>query len=181
MRRDGALNRERLLTVAREVFAARGAEVPLEDVASAAGVSRTTLYRHFATREELAAIVYEENVALIEQRALQLADADDGVIQLLDFVFDMQQHDRSFTQVITTTGNAWFESLSERTEQAFAPLVDRAARAGLMQQAVEIVDIMLAFPMFASALNDPGRAERGPIEDRARATLHRGLFVGVER
>ncbi len=67
MRRDGAQNRERVLEAARTVFATQGAGAALEEVARLAGVSRTTLYRHFATREHLAVAVFEENLVLIEE------------------------------------------------------------------------------------------------------------------
>jgi AcrR family transcriptional regulator len=95
MRRDAAVNRERLLSAARRLFAERGADVPLEDVAQEAGVSRTTLYRHFRTREELAATVFEDNVAAIEERARQFRDRDDGIVALLDYVLDLLERGRT--------------------------------------------------------------------------------------
>lgn len=53
MRRDAANNRERLVTAAEEVFAARGPTATLEDVAAAANVGVATLYRRFSGKDDL--------------------------------------------------------------------------------------------------------------------------------
>ncbi|WP_155915205.1 MULTISPECIES: TetR/AcrR family transcriptional regulator [unclassified Mycolicibacterium] len=53
MRRDAAINRERLIRAAEEVFAERGPVATLDDVATAAGVGPATLYRRFANKDAL--------------------------------------------------------------------------------------------------------------------------------
>ena len=53
MRRDAAINRERLVRAAEGVFAERGPTATLDDVAKAAEVGPATLYRHFANKEAL--------------------------------------------------------------------------------------------------------------------------------
>ncbi|HZA88966.1 MAG TPA: TetR family transcriptional regulator, partial [Solirubrobacterales bacterium] len=57
-RSDAQENRERLLIAAGRLLA-QSPTATLADVAAAAGVSRSTLYRHFAGREELIAAVGE--------------------------------------------------------------------------------------------------------------------------
>ncbi|MBW8484023.1 TetR/AcrR family transcriptional regulator [Actinomadura parmotrematis] len=52
-RADARRNRAILLDVAAEVVAEQGAQASLRDIARRAGVGMGTLYRHFATREEL--------------------------------------------------------------------------------------------------------------------------------
>lgn len=69
VRADAARNRERLMAVAAAMFAERGAEVPLEDIAREAGVGIGTLYRHFPTRDALVEAVYRNEVALLCERA----------------------------------------------------------------------------------------------------------------
>jgi AcrR family transcriptional regulator len=49
--------------------------VALDDVARRAGVSRTTIYRRFANRDELAAVIERENVALFSDIANELKSA----------------------------------------------------------------------------------------------------------
>ncbi|WP_028061336.1 PP2C family protein-serine/threonine phosphatase [Candidatus Solirubrobacter pratensis] len=51
-RSDVALNRSKLVEAARDLFA-RDPNAEMGEIAAAAGVARSTAYRHFATREEL--------------------------------------------------------------------------------------------------------------------------------
>jgi AcrR family transcriptional regulator len=53
VRRDAAINRERLVSAAEAVFAERGPNATLDDVAAAAEVGPATLYRRFANKEAL--------------------------------------------------------------------------------------------------------------------------------
>jgi AcrR family transcriptional regulator len=57
-RTDALRNRDKLIEVARSVFAAADGTVPLETIAREAGVGIGTLYRHFPTREALVEAVY---------------------------------------------------------------------------------------------------------------------------
>jgi AcrR family transcriptional regulator len=175
-RRDAARNRERLLAAARRVFAEQGHDVPLEEVARAADMSRTTIYRNFATREELAAEVHEDNVARIERRAAELAGRDDGVVELFDFVLAMQAEHRSLARILSVADVEWFAALGERTRAAFGPLVERARAAGVVHPRVGVADVMLAFAMAGGALADHALSGHPEMEDRLRAMLHRALF-----
>jgi AcrR family transcriptional regulator len=53
LRSDASRNRERLLEAAAEVFAKRGLEASVNEVASVAGLGMGTLYRRFPTKEAL--------------------------------------------------------------------------------------------------------------------------------
>jgi AcrR family transcriptional regulator len=59
-RRDAQQNLERVLQAAQELFAARGGEVTMEEVARRAGVGVGTVYRRFANKEQLFAAVSRE-------------------------------------------------------------------------------------------------------------------------
>lgn len=177
MRSDAARNRERLVEAARRVFAEQGLDAPLEDIAQAAEVSRTTLYRNFDSRGELAAQVYEGNVAQIEQRASELAGRSDGAIVLFDFVLDMQEGDRSIVQMLSRADIHWFQGLSVRTARAFEPLIEAGRRAGLVREDVTVADFMLAFPMSSGVLMDPLPEGHASHTARMRVLLHRALFT----
>jgi AcrR family transcriptional regulator len=56
-RRDAQRNLERVLDAARELFAERGAEVTMEEVARRAGVGVGTIYRRFPSKDQLFAAV----------------------------------------------------------------------------------------------------------------------------
>jgi AcrR family transcriptional regulator len=177
MRRDAARNRERLLAAARQVFAERGPDVPLEEVARVAEVSRTTLYRNFATREELALTVYEDNVIQIEERAAGLTGKPDGVVELLDFVVDMLQGYRNLAPVISGAIIGVLTGLATRTEAAFTPLVERGREAGIMHPDADVADVMLAIGMAEAGLARNADWGGGYPVDRVRPLLHRALFT----
>jgi AcrR family transcriptional regulator len=73
-RADAERNREKLVTAARDAFAAGGSGTSLEEIARRAGVGIGTLYRHFPTRKELLEAVYEEEVVAICSAAADLAE-----------------------------------------------------------------------------------------------------------
>jgi AcrR family transcriptional regulator len=177
LRRDAADNRERLLAAARTVFNARGYDAPLDEVAQAADVSRATLYRNFATREELVAAVSEDNVALIEAQAAVLRDRPDGIVGLVDFVLDLQDKNRSLTHVLIRSDADCVRTLTTRTATAFAPLVARGKQAGLVRPDVEVEDVMIAFAMADGAMahNEVTTLQRTP--ERIRAMIHRTIFT----
>jgi AcrR family transcriptional regulator len=52
-RRDAALNHERVLDAARQVFGERGADASIEEIAARAGVGIGTVYRRFASKNAL--------------------------------------------------------------------------------------------------------------------------------
>ena len=61
-----AENRRAVLAAARELFAERGYEVPMQAIAKRAGVGQGVLYRHFPKRLDLALAVFEENFVRLE-------------------------------------------------------------------------------------------------------------------
>jgi AcrR family transcriptional regulator len=61
-RADAQRNRERILEVAKQVFARRGAEASMDEIAKRAKIGPGTLYRHFPTRDDLLAAVYISEV-----------------------------------------------------------------------------------------------------------------------
>ena len=68
VRADARANRDRILTVARDAFAA-DPEASLHSIARTAGVGQGTLYRHFRTREALVLAVYRKEVDALVQLA----------------------------------------------------------------------------------------------------------------
>ncbi|MFC4857673.1 TetR/AcrR family transcriptional regulator [Actinophytocola glycyrrhizae] len=77
LRADARRNRDQILVAAREIFAERGAEVPMEEIARRASVGVGTLYRRFVDRDALIRAVFrdtfqavadETRAALTEER-----------------------------------------------------------------------------------------------------------------
>ncbi|MEV6158004.1 helix-turn-helix domain-containing protein [Nonomuraea sp. NPDC052129] len=177
MRRDAARNRDRLLSAARQVFAEHGHDVALEEVARVAGVSRTTIYRNFATREELVATVFDDNAAQIERYAAELREVPDGVVKLLDFVLDMQVENRGLAQVLAGVDMQWFTDLYSRIAASFEPLLERGRTAGIVHPVIDIEDLMLAISMGESVVASDDLVRREGRIRRVRGMLHRALFT----
>jgi AcrR family transcriptional regulator len=57
MRADAVRTRKQLLDAAAELFAERGAEVSVAEIAERAGIGKGTVFRHFATKEDLIAAI----------------------------------------------------------------------------------------------------------------------------
>src|ERR1700729_2397814 len=68
---------QRILRAAGAALAARGLAATVEDVAEAAGVSRRTVFRHFATRDALFVTVIRAGVRRYADQIPAPPDGDD--------------------------------------------------------------------------------------------------------
>ncbi len=59
---DARRNEQALLDAAAALFVTSGVEVPVREIAAAAGVGMGTMYRHFPTRADLVVAVYRHQV-----------------------------------------------------------------------------------------------------------------------
>lgn len=75
MRRDARRNRERLIAEAKRLFAERGIDAPLDELASRAEVGAGTLYRHFPSRDALIRALYDDGVADLRDFAPEILAA----------------------------------------------------------------------------------------------------------
>jgi AcrR family transcriptional regulator len=87
-RADAVTNRARLLEVAQAVFVERGLDMEVGEIATRAGLGVGTLYRHFASREDLlrAILVYTLDDTLTQFRTAVASADDDPRAALLAFV-----------------------------------------------------------------------------------------------
>src|ERR1700750_2862889 len=72
MRAHALRTRDRLLEVAVDAFSHDADDVTMESIAKRAGVGIGTLYRHFPTRDALAAAAYRHEVEQVCQAATTL-------------------------------------------------------------------------------------------------------------
>ncbi|HLQ53629.1 MAG TPA: helix-turn-helix domain-containing protein [Streptosporangiaceae bacterium] len=165
LRADAERNRQRLIAAAREVFAERGLDVPIEDIARHAGVGVATLYRRFPTRGDLIAGAFEAKMAACaDAGACALADPDPwaGFCGYIERVCAMQAEDRGFANVLTMTfpADKHFEAERDRAYQGFIELVRRAQAAGRLR--TDFVGEDLAMLLMANAGVIAGTADAAP-------------------
>jgi len=138
LRADARRNRDRILEVAREVFAEHGLDASMNEVARPAEVGVATLFRRFPSREQLIAATFAdpmvEYAALIET-ALENPDPWHGFCEYVRGVCAMQAGDRGFTDVLTQSfpTTKEFEAERDHAFSRFALLISRAQKAGALR------------------------------------------------
>ncbi len=135
MRADAARNRAKLLAAARDAFTADGADASLEDIARRAGVGIGTLYRNFATRQELLEAVYVEEIETICAAADQLAGLApwDALVGWLRSFADYATTKKALAAELMAylDGDApMFLQCRQSIMAAGTPLLERAQQAG---------------------------------------------------
>jgi AcrR family transcriptional regulator len=148
LRSDARRNRERVIAAARAVFAERGSEASMEEIARAADVGVGTLYRHFPRRIDLVEAVYREDVdALVASAEALLADEDPWAALgawLLAFV----RYAKTKRTFLTELHEAFEKcpdlavSSREKIRAATGRLLRRAQAAGLARADVTDADVM---------------------------------------
>jgi len=85
LRRDASRNREKALDAAHRLFAERGGDLTMEEVAAAAGIGKGTLYRGFPSRAALADAVLDGLAREVQADLLRgLGVADGGPLVVLE-------------------------------------------------------------------------------------------------
>jgi len=135
LRSDAAANRDRILAVARDLFAERGLDVQMATVARRAGVGVATLYRRFPTKESLVTAVFEDQFeACFVTLDAAIADPDPwrGLCTVVEQVCAMQAVDRGFSAAILSAFPDVVDVHRQhaRAVRGIAELVDRAKSAG---------------------------------------------------
>ena len=105
LRSDAERNRQRVLAAARELFAARGLEASLNDVAHHANVGVGTVYRRFATKEELVEAIFEDGIdqiAALAESALQQDDSWTGFVWFVEQLCELTATDRGLREMHLT-------------------------------------------------------------------------------
>jgi AcrR family transcriptional regulator len=177
LRRDAERNRQRILTAAAEVFAARGLDVTLDDIAAHAGVGVGTVYRRFANKDELIDAVFGEQldeVAAIVSDALEAPDAWTGLTTYLERSLRMQLEDRGFTEIFYGRSGRRLDVARERLAPLTEMVVDRARREGAVREDLERTDLVFV-QLALAAMMDATRGAEPELYRRYLALFLDGL------
>ena len=148
LRADAERNRRQLVGAARVVFAERGLDAPLDEIARRAGVGNATLYRRFPTRRDLVSAVFADamrEVVEAGERALTEPDPWTGLVGHLTFLCGLQADDRAFADLLTmaVTGDLELRRLRERAFAIVNRLIDTAKAAGSLREDFRHEDVVL--------------------------------------
>lgn len=162
LRADARRNRDALVFAARAAFDRGEFERRFDDFAALAGVGVGTLYRHFPTRDALAAAVYDDEVAALSHHAQRLlADlppAEALATFLQDFVRRLAGQDglaRTLALLMRHQPGRQTDGAAV-LEQAVAQLVAAAAREGAVLTGVSTGVIMTTLHGVGSSYGRPG-------------------------
>ena len=146
LRADAMRNRASLLAAAADEFAERGLDASVADIARRAGVGKGTVFRHFATKDDLIAAIVLDRVGELTAAGDRLRAADDAGDALLEFLTvaaqQRQQRDLSFLHVAGDT-NAAVAEARDRMYRTVHDLVDRARAHGALRDDVTGTDVIL--------------------------------------
>ncbi|MEU4245015.1 helix-turn-helix domain-containing protein [Actinoplanes sp. NPDC026619] len=146
LRADAARNRTLLLAAAAQEFASHGIEASIADIARRAGIGKGTVFRHFATKDELLAAVVLDRVEELAALARKLYLADDAGAALFEFLTvaaqRQQQLDLSFLREVGAV-NDLLAGAREGLFAAIVALVTRAQEAGALRPDISGLDVIL--------------------------------------
>lgn len=148
LRRDAERNRRRILAAAKELFAERGLETTLDDIARHAELGIGTVYRRFPSREHLVEALFEEKIDQMVTCAEDVASRSDSWEALVDFlIFTIEAlaTDRGLYEIMvgSTYGRDRIATSRERLVPVVGQLVARAQADGHLRADIEITDIAL--------------------------------------
>ena len=170
LRADAERNRGQLMNAALAVFAERGLDAPLDEIARRAGVGNATLYRRFPTRCDLVAAVFLGAMQEIVDAAAQaLAEPDPwtALTGHLVFLCELQAANRAIADLLTAavSGIPELERLRAKALDALTQLIDRAKASGDLREDFGHEDVVLILMANAGLIERtagtaPGAARR---------------------
>lgn len=166
LRKDAERNRQRILRAAREVFASRGLDVSLDEIAHHADVGVATLYRRFPTRESLVEALFEDKLDQLTgwlEEALRDPDPWDGLTGYIVKATEALAADHGLRDVLFSRayGHEHVAEKRRRLQPGSEALIARCQDAGLLRPGVTGTDIAVIHYMMSALLEyteniDPG-------------------------
>ncbi|HVP02807.1 MAG TPA: TetR/AcrR family transcriptional regulator [Solirubrobacteraceae bacterium] len=147
MRADARRNREHLLAAARAAFAEHGIDVQIDDIAQRAGLGVGTLYRHFATKEELFCALAVEHFSALADRAEAARDAPGSPWERLSgLLYDAARQvegDAAMSQIMAERPELMECAAPEKARllQAIGAIITAGVAAGELRPDASVDDI----------------------------------------
>ncbi|MCV7229998.1 TetR/AcrR family transcriptional regulator [Mycolicibacterium komossense] len=135
-----------MLQAARELFAAKGLEATLNDVAHHANLGVGTVYRRFATKEELIDAIFEDSIdeiVTLAETALTQQNSWDGFVWFVEQLCERTATDRGLREMVYSKayGGRRVEVSRLRLDPPISRLVERACADGYLRPDVMPADM----------------------------------------
>jgi AcrR family transcriptional regulator len=157
LRRDAERNRLLILSSARTVFAQRGLEASLDEVAREAGLGVGTVYRRFPNRDALIDALFADGIDAVTRvvdESLAMPRGWDGVRHFMTEMMQIQSRDKGLRDVMLSSRgpNPMDDVLRHRITQALYDLVRRAQQDGDLRGDLNPTDVaILGFAALGAA------------------------------
>ncbi len=164
LRADAARNRQRVLAAAAQVFAERGLEASLDEVAHAAGVGVGTVYRRFPNKEALVDALFEDKVESLLVLAAEAAAFDDpweGFVHFVEGALESQVCNRGLRDVLlrSDVGCAGASKVRDAVTPILAEIIGRAQAAGRLRPDVVVNDVPMLVTMLGAVADYVGAGD----------------------
>ncbi|MEU4195604.1 helix-turn-helix domain-containing protein [Kribbella sp. NPDC026611] len=164
-RADARRNRAAILAAAAEVFAEQGPKATTEQIAGKAGIAVGTVFRHFATKDELLVAIMKESLANLVALA-----AEATLFDFITAVVDEAVRTRTVVAALAEdldVGDA-LVGLTNEVQR----LLDQAKDAGEVQADVQVDEVLALMTAAAQQADWPEDLRR-----RTLAIIFRGLAL----
>jgi AcrR family transcriptional regulator len=163
-RADARRNFARLVSAADEVFAEKGTDASLDEIARRAELGSGTLYRHFPTRDSLLTAVFWGRVEEACERGDSLLEElppDEALIGWLRILLDLTMQRGLAGALMGEGASDLFATTRQALEATTAPVLENARSAGTFRADLvvgEVVTFAHAIAMCALLQPEPAKA-----------------------
>jgi AcrR family transcriptional regulator len=185
-RSDAVRNRERILNAATELVRREGEKVAMAQIAQHAGVGVGTLYRHFASREDLLAALVHRSFGIAVQNATAAAAQTGSALDGIRSFFLATLRDRERFVLPLHGGPPVFTPATRRLQAdvrtILRSLLERGQADGELRTDLTPEDIIVAASLLSRPLagTEPARvAQPGSDWDRIAARQIELLLHGL--
>ncbi|MCW3819872.1 TetR/AcrR family transcriptional regulator [Micromonospora sp. DR5-3] len=137
------------MVAAGELFARRGREAQMEEIAARAGLGMGTLYRHFPNKQALLTAMVGERfhgMAELARAAEQITDAGDAFETILRNYLEAADGDASFQLALMGSDDLEWERIRQQKAEfaaAVTRIIDRAVASGRVRADLTLADFTL--------------------------------------
>jgi AcrR family transcriptional regulator len=166
MRADARRNHDTLLAAGATVFAERGADASMEEIARQAGVGIGTLYRHFPTRDALTEAVYRREVERLCDGVDDLLATNPADVALALWMRNFAGYvaaKKGMAAILKSSlgvDNELFTYSHKRIRHALETLVAAAVDAGTIRSDADPDDLMRGMSGICMATDQAGWPDR---------------------
>lgn len=162
LRSDARRNRDQILRAAKEIFAARGVSVPMEEIARRASVGVGTLYRRFPDREALIRAVFRDTFRAVATETRAALDEEptawDALVRIMRLSTQLRLSMRLHTYSAAVAAIVRSDEESERYRATAIGVMEQVVREaqaeGSLRADVAVGDLAMLFVSVAHQMHN---------------------------